>query len=550
MNSTLSILGLLALSLPGFAQVGELGDLPAPVGLEPAEPLVAVDGRPVQPGRIPDTTDDKARTLWQTILNTTGIAAGRRLERFDLRFDIQVNRSGSHNDLGRARFQFWAGEQRDWLRSEWEKNGRTQMVGPHEKDARRRDYWLIEGSTKTRLEGRENRQSRQEMDEWASIARNFLTLASPGESRLVELVAQDTLDAQLPRELYRTRAASLDWLLVRSPDFQLVTTGAPASQGVYRARLGVDRTNGQVVMAVLSEDADLRAAGPSAVFVEVAEWCVLGDHRLPRSLNVFRAVTDEAGVTRFPELPTAELWLLDRRSRLNPEFQPKDFMPERSWRSAPVERALEIGERELHARGASVRAGLVRLELASALEQRANLVFGERVPCHDRRPAGRAVQHLLKDVFGLGRASGPSQHFDHVPNEAFDVRVAQPRRKAVHGDGRLAEHRGIDADTLQSIQVTRQELYVGARQLDELGNETLLDLWRSGAHVATHQLERQAFVECVLVDDLEAAGHSPNDVGPVHLKERSSQVVRFTPCVGLSQRTGTGRRPLFGRVEP
>jgi hypothetical protein len=94
-------------------------------------------------------------------------------------------------------------------------SGRTLLRGPE-------GSFLIDGTEVVNLRGREGKDDRRRLEEWISIARNFLALAQPERVRLVELreLLHDEVVPFLIPSL-ATRASELDWLEVRSPDFHL-----------------------------------------------------------------------------------------------------------------------------------------------------------------------------------------------------------------------------------------------------------------------------------------------------------------------------------------
>ena len=298
-----------------------LPPVPAPAragGSEAA--LVASDGQPVAPGRIPEGTAPEARALWERIVAAARAGPARNPVRsFDLRFDVVVRGESSRNDLGRVRYAFRSDQ--GWLRSVWEKSGRVELRGE-------RGDWLIDADLVTPLVGRENAESRRELDEWVAIARNFLALSDPRSIAIVSLARADVPEVPMPTEELAKLAEGLAWLSVESPDFRVVT-GSVATTPVYRAGLGVDVATGEVRLALLQDAASRFALAPSTLLVHVATWIELDGHRVPRDLAVHQVEATEPGAParRFEERPVAELWLLTRDSRLDPALPKEMFLP-------------------------------------------------------------------------------------------------------------------------------------------------------------------------------------------------------------------------------
>jgi len=316
--TNLALLATVALSSsPAQDSQSSLGQLPPPPSdLKPAPRLVASDGEAVEPGRIPANTSKRARQLWRAIVDATGGATEEALTGFDLRFDIDVRTDSSMNSLGVARYRFWSDT--GYIRSEWSKSGRVQLRGPL-------GDWLIDKDQKTELIGRENVQSRRELSRWAAIARNFLAIATPATMRIVELSEVTDLDVAFPTGVLAERAGKLDWISVRSPDFQLADSGDTEQSPVYRAYLGQNPETGEVELAVLQEDRARRPVAESTVLVEIRAWSSIAKRTIPKHLLVYRTHREGLSWT-FDDRPGADLFL-KRDGSLNPRFKGKDFLP-------------------------------------------------------------------------------------------------------------------------------------------------------------------------------------------------------------------------------
>ncbi|MEZ6005778.1 MAG: hypothetical protein R3F33_16540 [Planctomycetota bacterium] len=315
------------------------GQIP-PIG---SGPLLASDGKPAEPGRIPEGTDPAAAALWQALL-----AAGRPAEQatappdirsFDLLFQAKLRKElGGSSNSEDIRFQFLEGERPNLL-ARFEKSKRISLRGP-------RGDWTYDGKNWIELRGREDAEGRHELDRWIAIARNFIALTRPAGIRLVSLrplKAPETAtsrvlhlgehaDGVLPSDALIPAALKLRWLEVESPDFELFDSGeAPlgAPKPVYRALFGLDAA-GRVEMAWFQRGAQRT---PASLFVylpksaQAPDWVALGSgYRLPRQLLCYRS----NGAGGFEELPGLDLWLVSKRAflnPLNPPLTPESFTP-------------------------------------------------------------------------------------------------------------------------------------------------------------------------------------------------------------------------------
>ena len=213
------------------------------------------------------------------------------------------------------RYRFWA--ERDFLHSHWERLKRTQLRGPQ-------GDWLIEDGVRTELVGRENRQSQEELSDWVAIAKNFLALATPSATRIVQLEQAKTLDFPFPTGVMAEQARGLEWLSMQSPDFRIVASGNNPG-AVYQAYLGLDKASGEVRLAILHDREARRIVDESTVLVEVTSWAAFAERRLPKQLRVYRSSRKGIRWALDPR-PAADLYLLSGGT-LTPEFKPEDFLP-------------------------------------------------------------------------------------------------------------------------------------------------------------------------------------------------------------------------------
>jgi hypothetical protein len=320
---------LLALSAQSSSQ--------EPVEAAPS-PLLASDGQPVLPGRVPEKTSEEAQRLWAAFRSAQSPSTGPRapIHGFRLDFSLRLREKDQSND-GDATFAFL--DPPGFLSCQMASSGRTLLLGPE-------GPFLIDGTEVVSLRGREGKDDRRRLEEWIAISRNFLALAQPERVRLVELRELEPEDVlpYLTSEL-ATRARELDWLEVRSPDFHLYSSFAEGTgaQPVFRARLGLAREPappaanaaapvgrgvkkpGELVLAILHEERQSKVVAASLQVIEVRSQTELAGYRLPAELAVWRASEDPpGGAMAFS--PYVVLWL-QPNGAIDPEFGADAFLP-------------------------------------------------------------------------------------------------------------------------------------------------------------------------------------------------------------------------------
>lgn len=284
-------------------------------------PLLASDGEPATPGRIPQDTTPEARALWAKVLRSALSADGAKpvpVHSFDLGFDIVYRRptKNQHNNF-RARYVFSAKE--GWIRCEVKRKKRVQLRGPD-------GDWLIQDGRKVSLKGRENLEAKREIGEWISIANNFIALTNPKSLRIVRLAKREAPPVPWPTAKAAKRASGLDWIEVASPDFRLfssVKTGRAVP--VFVAILGTNRKTGAVEQAILHEDDSGAMVLESTLLVTIEKWTDLDGYRVPENMLVYNPDLRPSPWV-FEAKPGADMWL-EKGGRLNPELSDEVFRP-------------------------------------------------------------------------------------------------------------------------------------------------------------------------------------------------------------------------------
>ncbi len=319
-----------------------------------AKKWIAADGKEATPGRIPEGTSKGALQLWQEVLAASRIKKKEGptppVKSFDLTFEVRLrSKPGVPSNDESVNFRFMD-RGKGFLSAEFLSSHRRTLRGP------KGDH-LFDGKDWVSLAGREDQESRRELNRWVAIARNFVALTQPAAVRIIELrelkpMAQPTAEDKLqelpsarqriefgggrylslPNTKLQKASQGLRWLEVTSPDFRLFDSGnrTPGSPKVaYRSILGLD-ADGRVRMAQFHGDHGGAVHLQGALFVEIQSWKELSNgYLLPREINTFRsdAITQHA---TFEVQPSLALWLLTRTARINPSNPPlteQHFMP-------------------------------------------------------------------------------------------------------------------------------------------------------------------------------------------------------------------------------
>lgn len=307
-----------------------------------AKKWVSVDGKEATPGRIPVGTSEGALKLWNEVLAASRIqkAAGPTppVKSFDLTFEVRLrSKPGVPSNDESVNFRF-LDQAQGFLSAEFLSSHRLTLRGP------KGDH-LFDGKDWVSLAGREDEESRRELNRWVAIARNFVALTQPAAVRLIDLRELKPLVAakdesskpsapqriefgggrfvSIPNAKLHKASQGLRWLEVTSPDFRLFDSGkrSPGASAAYRSILGLD-SKGRVRMAQFHGDHGGAVQLQGALFVEIQSWKELPNgYVLPREINTFRSDAGKLHAA-FEVQPSLALWLLTRSARINPENPP------------------------------------------------------------------------------------------------------------------------------------------------------------------------------------------------------------------------------------
>jgi hypothetical protein len=323
-----SLILLVLLAVPGHAQDKESQD--------PA--LVAIDGQPIAPGRIPTGTRPEAVALWNKF---TSDERTPPIHSFDLTFEAEIRQPGKFNEI-QATIRFLQHPRGPFLDASFAREDRRSVRGP-------RGDFLVEGGEAQPMVGLDFEEDLRSLDRWCALSSHFITLSQPERIRLISLERRELSAEQpkqgpaanqhevrfegtdplvLPSAQLAQQARGLEWLDLQSPDFRLYETRLARAKGnVQRALLGLDPKTGEVRMAMLSEAVRGAIVLESALLILVERYQNLGETaRVPAQLEV-REVNPNTSPWTF-EARSGTTIYLKRDGRLNPpDLSPAAFIP-------------------------------------------------------------------------------------------------------------------------------------------------------------------------------------------------------------------------------
>jgi len=353
-------------------------------------PLLASDGKPALPGRIPSDTPEATREAWTELVDTLTIARPEPASEAPFSFEIAAavrhrdEETGSQDFLGRV--AYYDGPVGYVSLTTLDDDGRVvsvEMRGPdpdRPQLTRRLEYWFRkdrgEGATDgwISLAGADFTSSRDKIDEIAVASFDIARILTPPTMRLTSLrrLRADGYDpasrvlalgddpgvvfpdvdvlgvqaggAQKIAEL----AAGLTWYEVRTPDFRLFEKGLSRAQRqrlrqqVKRVVVGVaPRAEGEGAppgagrpqLVLVSPRAEGPLQAPGALLMQCTEWFAQQADPavvLPGRFYAYETVEDAASPTgfAFAGRTTADLFLLEG-CKVGADLTPQSFVPER-----------------------------------------------------------------------------------------------------------------------------------------------------------------------------------------------------------------------------
>jgi len=320
----LALLGLLCLQTP-------TPQAPPPVPEAPAVPAG------LEPGVLPKDTLPEAREAWSALVKALSpeLPAGKPavpVTAFDLTIQTRVKTlreggSTQQNDV-MLRYRYLGP---GFVRTTLLETGVERMRGPDGDwlwDAKKGDLF--------QLTGREYVEDRRELSQTLSISRNYIALCDPARLRIarLELLAAvpaglPQLDGKLSKGSAVPLAATLQWIAITSPDFQVVEPVKSKEAPMFKAQIGLDPKTRLPLLATIWQDEKGAQVAETAVLVDlkgannyrridgrlVPTFFSVHDPQLPSSPFVFQAT------------PRVDVVVNTASSTLSPKLSAADFRP-------------------------------------------------------------------------------------------------------------------------------------------------------------------------------------------------------------------------------
>ena len=301
-----TLLGFLVplLALSGPSQAPD----PAPA---PAPPLSAARSELV-PGELPASATPEARALWAALLSATASKGQGGVRAFDMEFDANARRDQQSNQFS-ARYRYLEDGGRPYVRVTMTQSQRERLRGPSG------DFLLQKGQPPLRIEGRELKEDKRELDETVGIARTFAGLSDPRKLRIARLELASAAPPQLPAELAKS-AAALRWIELSSPDFQR----GQADGALYRVHLGLDPKTSLPALAIVAREQGPAIELETAQLVELGSFAEVDGYKIPKRVRTFQPDVSQAPWV-FASTPSLVLYF--KSGTLKPQLKREDFLP-------------------------------------------------------------------------------------------------------------------------------------------------------------------------------------------------------------------------------
>lgn len=379
---------------PGVAQEGAgasgRGQRPAPRPSAQGEdpPLLASDGKPALPGRVPEDATEPARAAWEALTEKLTVPRPAPPEGSAFSYEIKANGRFRDEETGsqdaRARLSYLdvaKGYVSLQILDDEDRVISTQMRGPdpaRPQLERRLEYWYKkergEGTTDGWLNqsGGDFSSDREEVDRWAVGAYDIARILTPRSMRLTSLRTLALAEEYDPATRFlklagdpgilfpdvdvlgvqgggaqsiASLAEGLTWLEVRTPDFRLFEDGLTEEQkralraspkrvviGIRPAGPGESLADGRPALVIVSPTATGPLHAPGSLLMQCTEWFAQQARPeviLPGRLYAYEAVpspTSPTGVA-FDGQTTVDLFLVEG-CRIGAGLTPQSFIPE------------------------------------------------------------------------------------------------------------------------------------------------------------------------------------------------------------------------------
>lgn len=288
----------------------------------PAPPPLPTDGQQPKssasstlvPGALPLSATPAARERFQALCQATRTSKTptKPVLAFDLWLDVRVSSEGQSNEALKP------------LRYRWASPGFVRFSTTSERELLRgpKGDFLLDPTRQEVLPlvGRELAEDRRQLEEWADLSRNFVSLSDPANLRLEELKVLEGPSRGLPSTRLK-EASSLLWLAIVSPDFRLpARTGAKPTDRV-EAELGLDPKTLLprlcLVKSLEGSNAQVR------LLIVCPSFRTQNERVVPQEVAIHEW---DASSASCREKPSLEFWL-KKNSSFEPSFDTATFLP-------------------------------------------------------------------------------------------------------------------------------------------------------------------------------------------------------------------------------
>jgi hypothetical protein len=292
----------------------------------------------LQPGVLPNETSAETRELWALLVAALRpIAAADKpitaITAFDLTIQARVmsakdGGTPQRND-GDLRYKFLSP---GFVRTTHMDSGVERMRGPDG------DWlWDAKKGDLIALSGREYAQDRRELSQTLSIARNYIALCDPARLRIAKLERMSAPPSGLPQlEAYAAKksavplAASLVWIAITSPDFQVVEAVTSNAAPMFKAQIGLDHKTHLPLLATICQDENGAMVVETAVLVDFktteTNYARLDGRLVPTYFSVHDPLLPSSPFAVQPT-PRVDVVVKTESSRLSPKLTAADFRP-------------------------------------------------------------------------------------------------------------------------------------------------------------------------------------------------------------------------------
>ena len=284
---------------------------PPPLPKDAAQPQTDAQTG-LKPGVIPEGTTSEARARYEALCAATWPkdAFRKPILAFDVTFDVRVQQDGASNEALRP------------LRYRWSSPGFVRFTTANERELLRgpKGDFLLDPARNEVLPliGRELAEDRKQLEEWAKLSRNFVSLSDPSSLRLSSIRILETAPRGLPAS---RRADGLLWLGLSTPDFQIPERSGAKPTDATIVELGLDpKTMLPRLCVVSSFDGQFAV---QRLLLACGAFRAQDGRVVPQEVALhMRNAQQEA----FEEKPSLEFWL-KKNSSFEPKFDESVFLP-------------------------------------------------------------------------------------------------------------------------------------------------------------------------------------------------------------------------------